>query len=99
MAGGGLGHLEISSRAVHERPAPQATIKITDCSDDPQAPDVMLTRMAHLADKTPPFGSGHCIGAVFLGELQHVHGRFPSWSESAVGPRGSPHFPLGTTWK
>jgi hypothetical protein len=53
--------------------------------------------MAHLADKTPPFGSGHCIGAVFLGEFKHVHGRLPSWSESAVGPLGSPHFPLGTT--
>jgi hypothetical protein len=33
--------------------------------------------MAYLADKTPPFGGGHCIGAVFLGELQHVHGRLP----------------------
>ncbi len=99
MAGGGLGHLEISSRAVHERPAPQATTKVTDCSDDPQAPDVMLTRMAYLADKTPPFGGGHCIGAVFLGELQHVHGRLPPSRSRQVWTTPTPHFPLGTTWK
>ena len=67
MAGGGLGHPEISSRAVHERPTPQATTELTDCSGGPQALGAMLTRMANLAHKTPPFGSGHCIGAVFLG--------------------------------
>jgi hypothetical protein len=56
--GGGLDHLEISSRAVCEPPAPQATIKVTDCSDNPQAIGAVLTRMANLADKTPSFGSG-----------------------------------------
>jgi hypothetical protein len=29
----------------------------------------LLTLSAHLADKTSLFGSGHCIGAVFLGEI------------------------------
>ena len=56
MAGGVLGRPEISFRAVHERPAPQATTKVTGCSDGPQALAVVLTRMAYLADKTPPFG-------------------------------------------
>lgn len=58
MAGNGLGHLEISSRAVDEHPDPQATIKATDCSDGQQAIGALLTRLANLADKTFPFGSG-----------------------------------------
>jgi hypothetical protein len=55
--------------------------------------------MAYLADKTPPFGGGHCIGAVFLGELQHVHGRLPPSRSRQVWTTPTPHFPLGTTWK
>jgi hypothetical protein len=57
MAGGGLGHIEISSRAVHERPAPQATIKVTNRGDGPQAIRAVAMRTANLAGKTSPFGS------------------------------------------
>jgi len=67
MAGGGLGHPEISSRAVHERPTPQATTELTDCSGGPQALGAMLTRMANLAHKTPPsaavIASARCSSA------------------------------------
>ena len=56
MAGGALCHPEVSFRAGQQRLVPQPTTKVTDCSDDPQALAVVLTRMAYLADKTPPFG-------------------------------------------
>ena len=38
MDGGGLGHLEISFRAGHERLVPQVTTKVTGCGDGPQSP-------------------------------------------------------------
>ena len=57
-AGGALGHLEVSFRTGQQGLVPQPTTKVTDCSDDPQALAVVLTRMAYLADKTPPFGGG-----------------------------------------
>ena len=58
MAGGRLGHPEISSRAADELPVPQATTKVTGCSDGPQVTGAVLMRTANLADKTSPFGSG-----------------------------------------
>jgi hypothetical protein len=66
---GGLGNVEFSSRAVREPPAPQAATNVTDCQHGPHSSGALLTRSAHLADETSPFGSGHCIGAVLLGEI------------------------------
>jgi hypothetical protein len=54
---------------MREPPAPQPTTKVTDCRDGPHSLGAVLTRSAHLADKTSLFGGGHCIGTVFLGEI------------------------------
>jgi hypothetical protein len=43
---------------VRERPVPQATTKVTDCGENPQTIDAVLTPMTNLADKTSSFGSG-----------------------------------------
>jgi hypothetical protein len=66
---GGPGHLKLLSRAVGEPPARQATTKVTDWKDGPHLLGAVLTRVAHLADKTSPFGCGHCIGSVFPSEI------------------------------
>ncbi len=66
---GGLSYLELSFRAVREPPGPQPPTKVTACKDGPHSLGAVLTRSAHFADKTSPFRSRHCIGAVFLGKI------------------------------